>query len=159
MGFIDLRGNGEELGKMTMRRSFILFYTVFFVSVSLILASFVVALVSSRLDITKDDYLRQKSEWASEAGIEWTKAKLAGNHAWYTDPSDPSSDDIKWLASAAGYQLKIPGASFKVVREEGVNVIYSVGYTGDSIENGRSICAIKVKYENPPFRQLSWERI
>ena len=144
---------------MKSRRSFILFYAVFFASISLILASFLTAMVSSRTSVAKDEYLRQKSEWASEAGIEWAKAKLAGNPAWFTDPLGPSPEDLKWLASAAGYRLKISGASFKVVRKEGSNVIYSVGYTGDSIEGGSSICAIVVKYDNPPFRQLSWERI
>ena len=144
---------------MKKRKSFILFYVVFFASIALILASFVAAMVSSRSSAAKDEYLRQKSEWASEAGIEWAKAKLAGDPAWYTDPSGPSSDDVKWLASAAGYRLKISGASFKVVREEGGNVIYSVGYTGDSIEDGSSICATKIKFNSPPFVQLSWERM
>ncbi len=144
---------------MKKRRSFILLYAVFFASIALVLASLIAAMVSSRADVSKQEYLRHRSEWAAEAGIEWAKARLVSAPGWFTDPPGPAPEDLVWLASAAGQRMALSGASIKVVRAEGSGSVYSVGFTGASIDDCTSVSVIRVRFENPPFRQVGWDRI
>lgn len=100
------------------------------------------------------------SFYAAEAGIEWAKSRISSNPDWYTDLPHSSQDDKTWLfKDSKGFVLPIGESRFKVVREHGKDIIYSIGYLGDNIENNRAISVIKLGFQNPPFETLSWREI
>ena len=90
---------------------------------------------------------KEKAFYLAEAGLEDGKATVAANPYWFTDNPHSPADDSGWLMdSSKGAVSQFGGGSYKVVRESGKNVIYSVGYSG----NGRSV--VRVKFNISPFK-------
>jgi|GEM_PF-753766 len=101
-----------------------------------------------------------KAFYAAEAGVEWAKSKLHSNPNWFTDLPHSPQDDKAWLLNDSnGFVLSTGDACFKVIRENNRDFIYSIGYIGDNIEKSGAISIIKLKFENPPFKSMSWEEI
>lgn len=95
-----------------------------------------------------DLYLqKEKAFYLAEAGLEDGKSFIAANTNWFTDNPHSPADDADWLISGAkGADSQFGGGSYKIVKESGKNIIYSVGYfkSGTSVE--------RVKYNVSPFK-------
>jgi hypothetical protein len=89
---------------------------------------------------------KEKAFYLAEAGLEDGKSIIAVNPNWFTDNPHSPADDPDWLIDAAKGSVKqFGGGSYKIVRESGKNIIYSVGY----FKGGRAV--VRVKYNIGPF--------
>lgn len=95
---------------------------------------------------------KQKAFYLSEAGIEEGKSTLYSNPNWFTDNPHAPQDDVAWLiGSAKGSVRSLGDGSYKIVRESGRNIIYSIGY----FKEGRSV--LRVKYGTAPFKSFDFK--
>ncbi len=94
---------------------------------------------------------KEKSFYLAEAGIEDGKAILAADPNWFTDNPHVKPDDSSWLIDyAKGSVRQFGGGSYKIVKESGKNVIYSVGHSGV----GRSV--VRCRYNISPFNTFEF---
>lgn len=97
---------------------------------------------------------KEKAFYLAEAGLEDGKSIIASNPSWFTDNPHTTSDDPGWLIDGAKGAVKQFGTgSYKIVRESGKNIIYSVGYSGV----GRSV--LRVRYNVDPFKAFEFKII
>jgi len=90
---------------------------------------------------------KEKAFYLAEAGLEDGKSTIAANPYWFTDNPHTPADDANWLIDGAkGAVKQFGGGSYKIVRESGKNIIYSIGY----FKSGRS--ALRIKYNISPFK-------
>lgn len=95
---------------------------------------------------------KEKAFYLAEAGIEDGKAMISANLNWFTDNPHSPADDSAWLLNTAkGAVIQFGGGSYKIVRESGKNIIYSVGYSG----SGRSV--LRVKFNILPFKTFEFK--
>lgn len=85
---------------------------------------------------------KEKAFYIAEAGLEDAKSIITNNPNWFTDNPHSPADDAGWIIDGAKGSVKqFGGGSYKIVRESGKNIIYSVG----SFRNGKAV--LRVKYE------------
>jgi hypothetical protein len=95
---------------------------------------------------------KEKAFYLAEAGIEDGKATITANLNWFTDNPHSPADDSSWLMNTAkGSVSRFGGGSYRVIRESGKNIIYSVGYSG----SGRSV--LRVKFNILPFKAYEFK--
>lgn len=142
---------------MAGSKGFILISVIFFLGVAVLLGAFLVRLMVAEFNIASDDELQLKAFWAAEGGVEWGKAKLAENPAWFTDLAHSPNDDTIWLIKdASGCRVTIADVHAKIIREEGKNTVYSVGYVGNDVSGARAMSIVKIQFQVNPFEQISW---
>lgn len=145
---------------MHYKRGFILLYVLFFMAVACITLGILVRLIYVNFYMAGDEAFRLKAFYAAEAGIEWAKSKMSSNPDWFTDLPHSPPDDTAWLLkSAVGFEISLGDARFKMVREDGKNRLYSIGYTGTNIERSRAVSIVKVEFTILPFEQVSWTNL
>jgi len=145
---------------MKNAKGFILIYLMLFMMVVIISISFIGKLVSTNILLSSNDLMHAKSFYAAEAGIEWAKSKIVSTPSWFTDILHSPKDDITWLLTQAdGYTMQVDDAFFKIIKEDGVAVLYSIGYTNQEIKDSRAFTILKIEFENSPFKQILWEKI
>jgi Tfp pilus assembly protein PilX len=97
---------------------------------------------------------KEKAFYLAEAGLENGRSIIAANPNWFTENPHLPADDPDWLMNkAAGSVKQFGGGSYKIVRESGDNVIYSVGY----FRGGRS--AVRIKFNQYPFKAFEFKII
>jgi len=117
------------------------------ISALMVAGAIFVRMVISERNMAELFIQKEKTFYLAEAGIEDGKATLASNPNWFTDNPHSPADDIDWLIDSAKGSIKqFGGGRYKIVRESGKNIIYSVGY----FRNGRAI--ERVKYNVSPFQ-------
>jgi hypothetical protein len=90
---------------------------------------------------------KEKAFYIAEAGLEEGKAIVFANPTWFTDAPHSPDDDVNWLMEgAAGSVKQFGGGSYKIIRESGNNMIYSVG----CYRNGRSV--VRSRFNISPFK-------
>lgn len=90
---------------------------------------------------------KEKAFYIAEAGLEDGKSIIAANPNWFTDNPHSPNDDASWLIDTANGSIKqFGGGSYKIVRESGKNIIYSVG----QFKGGISI--VRIKFNLSPFK-------
>ena len=90
---------------------------------------------------------KEKAFYLAEAGLEDGRSIIAANPNWFTDNPHTPADDANWLIdSAKGSVKQFGGGNYKIVRESGKNIIYSVGY----FKSGKSV--VRAKYNISPFK-------
>jgi len=95
---------------------------------------------------------KEKAYYLAEAGIEDGKATIAANLNWFTDNPHSPADDSAWVMnSAKGAVSQFGSGRYKIVRESGKNVIYSVGYSGSGIS------VLRVKFNILPFKAYEFK--
>ncbi len=95
---------------------------------------------------------KEKAFYLAEAGIEDGRSVIAANPNWFTDNLHHPADDADWLMnSAVGSIRQFGGGSYKIVRESGDNIIYSVGY----YKGGRSV--VRIKFDINPFKVFEFK--
>lgn len=105
---------------------------------------------NERLNGTRCFYL-------AEAGIEISKGKLSHDPAWFTDISHAEYDK-KWLVmDSTGQIYRFGKGGFKIIKEQGKNRVYSVGFIGTSIDESKYYCFLRMEY-SVPFKKTRWER-
>ncbi|MFH1709561.1 MAG: hypothetical protein ABH860_00635 [bacterium] len=98
--------------------------------------------------------LKEKAFYLAEAGLEDGKSVISANPNWFTDNPHTPADDTNWLIDGAAGAIKQFGdGSYKIIRESGKNIIYSVGY----YRSGRSV--VRVKYNVGPFKAFEFKII
>jgi len=102
---------------------------------------------------TVDLYIqKEKCLYLAEAGLEEGKAIIAANPNWFTDMPHGQADDIDWLINdAAGSTKQFGGGRYKMVRETGKSMIYSVGYFK------KGIAIVRTKYAPIPFKAYEFK--
>jgi Tfp pilus assembly protein PilX len=97
---------------------------------------------------------KEKAFYLAEAGLEDGKSMIASNPNWFTDSPHTPADDPGWLINGAkGAVRQFGTGSYKMVRESGKNIIYSVGHSG----GGTSV--LRVKYNAIPFKAFEFKII
>jgi len=97
---------------------------------------------------------KEKAFYLAEAGLEEGKSMIVLNPNWFTDVPHSPADDTTWLIDIAKGSIKeFGGGSYKIVKENGKNTIYSIGY----FKGGRAI--VRVKYNANPFRAYEFKII
>ncbi len=138
------------LHEIKPRNGFTLLTSVVMLSLLLLLAVILAKIVYNSYAIEIGFIRREKAFWAAEAGLEKGKAEVSRCPGWYTDLPHVPADDKDWLRDGAVGQDE---GWFKLVREQGKNVLYSVGGSGEAR------VFLKISYSFPPLRQASWEEL
>jgi len=95
---------------------------------------------------------KEKAFYLAEAGIEEAKALIAANNEWYTDAPHSPDDDANWLISGSiGSEKQLGGGRYRMVRESGENIMYSVG----TYKQGKAV--IRIKFITAPFRTYEFK--
>ncbi|MCX5750176.1 MAG: hypothetical protein NT099_00640 [Candidatus Saganbacteria bacterium] len=102
--------------------------------------------------------------YLAEAGLEFAKTKLADDPNWYTDLLHSPTKDKEWCKNRAlGYLNPLPlGISkgvFKLIKEKGVNRIYSLGFSGTNQETSRACVVLYMEYSTPTIKTNYWEEL
>jgi len=144
---------------MKKDRGAILIIALFIIAILLASGAVVLKMTVSENKSVKLFYYRKAALYIAEAGIEKAKTFIMKNPDWYTDISYDDSDDASWLMNESeGYSEDFGDGSFKIVKENGENVIYSIGYYMRSGQKSASVI-IKIEYLPKPFKLLHWEII
>ena len=97
---------------------------------------------------------KEKAFYLAEAGLEDGKSIIAVNQNWFTDAPHSPTDDASWLIDVAKGSIKqFGGGQYKIIRESGKNIVYSVGY----FKSGRSV--LRIKYSVNPFKIFEFKII
>lgn len=97
---------------------------------------------------------RTRAFYLAEAGLEKGKVSLAHNPNWFTDlPCYPDATTTWLISQAVGEKTLLGEGSFKVIREKGKNILYSIG------QKGKGVAVLALKFSNPPFKSLEWKEI
>lgn len=131
-----------------------LIITLLIISVLLAGGAIFVKIVFSDVSMANLYIQKEKAFYLAEAGLEDGKSMVASNPNWFTDSPHTPADDTGWLIDVAkGAVEQFGGGSYKIIRESGKNVIYSVGYYG----SGRSV--LRIKYNVNPFKAFEFKII
>jgi len=126
-----------------MRRGSALLFTILAASALLVLAVFLLKMVYNGQVTARLLIDREAAYWLATAGWEKGEAEQARNPGWYTDQPHYPAADLNWLQHGAlGARDQIGRGWFKVVREQGSNTVYSLGYRGQAVvilKEGREI--------------------
>jgi len=134
-----------------MSKGFGLLLFIFITAVALILGAFLMRLLISEIPCVSAELHLAKSFYLAEAGIEKAKWELSKDLNWHTDARHFPEDDLPWLVRCARGHIEAFGDGyFKIIKEEGKNVIYALGISK------KALAIIRVKYEIP-FRQVEWK--
>jgi len=77
---------------------------------------------------------REKAFWCSAAGIQQVRFELQANPGWFTDLGHYPDDDLHWLTrGAVGQIFPLGSGRFKIVKEQGKEQFYSLGFYGRSL--------------------------
>lgn len=127
---------------------------IFIMSLCLILSLILSKMVYNCIAGANSLLSREKAFWLAEAGLERGKAEIANNLSWFTDLPHYPPDDTSWIESfAAGQSESLGDGSFKLVREQGKNALYSVGLSR------KSAVILKLRFIPSPYQTLSWEEL
>jgi len=141
---------------MKKERGAILIVALLIISILMMAGAVVIKMTASGNRIVRMQLDRKKAYYLAEAGIETAKVRIIHYPDWFTDlPHDPN-DDIKWLIDTAdGHEEELGDGGFKIVRESGKNIIYSIGYIG---KHGRkkAVSILYMEYRTDPFKQIKW---
>lgn len=95
---------------------------------------------------------KEKAFYLAEAGLEDGKSTIATNPNWFTDNPHTPADDADWLIDGAkGAVSQFGGGGYKIVKESGKNIIYSVG----NFKGARSV--IRIKFDVSPFKAYEFK--
>lgn len=142
---------------MKKSRGAILIITIIVMIVLFAIGAIVLKIAASESRIVKMEYERKKAFYIAEGGLEKAKVLLAKNPDWFTDQPHSPSSDADWIINDAnGYEEVLGEGSFKIVRESGKNIIYTVGYINKS-RNRSAISVLMMEYQSKPFKQLNWK--
>ena len=124
-------------------KGFSLIFVIFLIVIITIMGSIIVQTV---LNTYKSAGLKAdtiKAFYLAEAAIEYGKAKINSNPAWYTD-TPLSGEIIKWLRSSAKGESIIAGA--KSVKAINSLALYGVGHYNKAY--------VIIKFEDGIFEEL-----
>jgi Na+-transporting NADH:ubiquinone oxidoreductase subunit NqrF len=145
---------------MRKYKGFALLQMIVFMSAVIVVSSFLASILVAGNDIAGSEQARMRAFYAAEAGIVWAKVKISTDPNWYTDVPHSPANDKDWLISAAmGSKGAFSSSGYKVIREEGSGMVYSIGFSGSSLDKARAISVIKIKFSSPPFTRSSWSLI
>ena len=137
-----------------MRRGAALILSIMIMSAFLAVAALTVKIVYNCYSGANAALVREQAFWLAEAGLEKGKVELANNANWYTDQPYYLSDNVQWLVNfAVGEQAAFGEGQFKIVREKGKNILYSIG------SRGNGVVILKLEFSNPPFTRLAWSEL
>lgn len=127
---------------------------ILIISVSLILAALFVKIVYNSYATASAVLQREQAFYLAEAGLEKGKVELVHNPNWHTDPPYYLPDNIPWLVNyAVGQETSLGEGSFKIIREQGKDRLYSVGL------KGKGVVVLRLIFSNPPFKSLEWKEL
>jgi len=137
-----------------MKKGVSLLLLIFMAALFMILAFLLTKVVYNSYASVKAAETREAAFWQAEAGLEKGKAALAGNTNWYTDLPHTPEDDANWLInSAIGEIGQLGRGSYKIVREENQQHLYSIG------RKGKGVVVLKLSFSSPPLKFGTWEEL
>ncbi|MDD5383086.1 MAG: hypothetical protein PHH60_05475 [Candidatus Margulisbacteria bacterium] len=137
-----------------MKKGSALLLAVLIIALFLGLASLFTKMVYNNYAGANAALVREQAFWLAEAGLEQGKTELAHNPNWYTDLPHYPEDNVPWLANCAvGQTAPLGDGSFKVVRENGKNWLYSIGC------KGKGLVVLKLTFSNPPWQNIEWKEL
>lgn len=123
-----------------------LLITMLLISALLVAGMIFMRIVISERSMTGLFIQKEKAFYLAEAGLEEGKSIIASNPNWFTDNPHSPNDDASWLMDVSKGSIKqFGGGSYKMVRESGKNIIYSVG----QFKGARSV--VRTKFNTNPF--------
>jgi hypothetical protein len=129
---------------------------VFSISILMLVVLSMTKLYLCLSNVYREKLNQVKIFYLSEAGLEAAKSTIATDPLWYTDYPH-GENDKRWLIyTAAGKIFYFGEGGFKIIREQGKNIIYSVGFLGKDILKSSCYSIQKISYELP-MKQKSWE--
>jgi hypothetical protein len=137
-----------------MRKGSALLLVVFIFSASMILAALFAKIVYNSYATANAALQREQAFYLAEAGLEKGKVELAHNPNWHTDLPYYLPDNVPWLINyAVGQETSLGEGSFKIIREQGKDRLYSVGL------KGKGMVILRLNFSNPPFKSLEWNEL
>jgi Tfp pilus assembly protein PilX len=142
---------------MMKSRGAILIISLLVILILLSSGAAVLKMIGSGVKIAGMEYERKVSFYLAESGLEKAKVILSANMNWFTDIKHDRSDDVAWLVNGAeGHEENLGQGLFKIVKESGSNIIYSIGYFNGSSRKP-AVTILKLEYEIDPFKKLKWD--
>jgi hypothetical protein len=131
-----------------------LLLTIFLTSLCLMLAVLLFKIIYNTAVTGNALLLREKALWLAEGGLEKGKVEWIHNPSWYSDLPHYPEDDPDWLiCSSVGQKDYLGDGAFKVVREKGKNIIYSIGCVK------KSIVVLKIEFAPASCHNLTWKEL
>jgi len=149
-----MRGINPERSRRASSSGQVLIIVLLIISALLAAGAIFAKIVFSERSMINLYIQKEKVFYLAEAGLEDGKSIIAVNPNWFTDNPHSPADDAGWLIdSAKGSVKQFGGGNYKIVRESGKNIIYSVGY----FKSGKSV--VRVKYNINPFKAFEFKII
>jgi hypothetical protein len=131
-----------------------LLLVIFVISAFLLTGAFCAKLVYNSYASANAVLLREQAFCLAEAGLEKAKVNLVNNPAWFTDLPYYLEDSAEWLIKeAVGEKALLGEGSFKIVREQSKDRVYSIGC------KGKAVVVLRLKFSHPPFASLGWAEL
>ena len=138
-----------------MKKGAALLTIIFMLAVISSLTALFVKIVYNCYSGTNAMLVREQSFYLAEAGLEKAKVEIGHNPNWYTDLPFHLQDNTEWLINyATGQSTDFGDGSFKIIREQGKERIYSIGSAKDGI------VILKLSFNTTPsFESVRWKEI
>ena len=97
-----------------------------------------------------------KAFYLAEAGIEHGKSLVANDSSWFTELTPVTDDKNRLLTSSSGDIYLFGNGGYKIIRENGKNRLYSIGFIGTDILRSHAFSFQRIEFEMP-FKTTKWE--
>lgn len=140
-------------------KGFILLWAILVLCIFMLFFGVLAKIVLSSLEIGGGYRWSAQAFWLAEAGINRGLFELDKNPSWFTDIKLPKGqEELIFLTQGAFFALKNK-EQVKIIRCQGQNQLYSIGFIGDNIKNPKGLVVLKVKLSFTPLKIVSWEQI
>jgi hypothetical protein len=138
-----------------------------FILPQIMMLSFIMCAIASTLSFmtiklmfqVSNETCQQKAFYLAESGLEMALDNNILDPNWHTDADRGSQNEKEWVISKAiGLISNIEEGTVKIVREQGENTLYAIGYLGDNIEKPKARAIIRIKH-NPSNIIEEWSLI
>ncbi len=97
-----------------------------------------------------------KTFYLAQSGLEHGKNLINKDSSWFTEENPVTEDKNRLLTSSSGDIYLFGNGGYKIVRENGKNHLYSIGFIGTDILRSQAFSFQRIEFEMP-FKTTKWE--
>lgn len=94
--------------------------------------------------------------YLAESGLEHSKSIINSDNSWFTETDAVNDSKNRLLASSAGEIHLFGHGGYKIIRENGKNRIYSIGFVGTDLLKSPAFSFQRMDFELP-YKTTKWE--
>ena len=137
-----------------MKKGYALILVIIVISILLTLGALLTRIVYNSYSSTYARLIKEQAFFLAQAGLAKAEVELTKNPGWQTDLPSYQADDFDWLLNqAAGQTSQLGKGKFKLVRVQGLNRVYSLGF------QGKGVVVLRQTFSMNPFTLIEWQEI